>query len=157
MNQNQKIQATVSGLVAFVAAVLIAAAVCSCAVLVQSAEVAGATVAGAGIGFVAGGPPGAVAGGGIGAATAHALIEASESQKRLDAYQSADKPSTSHSPPPSGPPSFLGIAWYWWALILYALYRNRAHLIDMLSKSGGRWDAILRAVGWRTHRSKGAA
>jgi hypothetical protein len=130
-------------------AIMLYAVFCACEPLKRTGMVGVGAGAGAAVGSIAG-PAGAIGGAAIGGLVTSAVVDSDRADKTVDRWAGTPQP----APQPRGPLGFLGIAWYWWALIaLYVVYRNRAHIGD-LRKKGQRVNAVLRMTGIRTHRSK---
>lgn len=120
----------------------------SCGALKRSGLVGGGGALGAGAGLALGGPGGAVAGAAVGAMATSAVVEADASNDRADAYAAAGRP---YVPPAPEPSWFARQPWWIWLLALW-LWLRRAHLWSAITGKEPRWDAILRALGIRTHK-----
>jgi hypothetical protein len=81
------------------------------------------------------------------------MVEAHAAEKRASGLE--DKLTGGPLQRPAGPVGLLGIAWWWWLVGFYFVYRNRAHLLSAITGREPRAVAVLRAIGWRTHRKGG--
>jgi hypothetical protein len=125
-----------------------------CNSLKRLSMVGGGAAGGAAAGTLVGGPPGAIAGAAIGGAGASAFVEsdiAEERAERLEDHLAYRGPSDGFRPPPE-PPLWECVPVWGWLAGLWAWLR-RAHLADALTGKEPRMDAILRALGWRTHKT----
>ena len=121
--------------------------VSACASLQRTGIVGGGAGAGAAAGSLLG-PVGAIGGAVVGGAVTSAVADSQASQDRADRME--DKLYYSPQMPPPGP--FDRFRWYYGLAGLWVWLR-RAHLMDALTGKEPRWDAILRALGLRTHRT----
>jgi hypothetical protein len=88
----------------------------------------------------------------VGGAASHLGVEAHSAEKRAERLEDKLTPGGDRAPRP--PPSFLGVAWWWWlSVALYGIFRNRSHLLSFANGRESRKEAILRTIGWRTHKS----
>lgn len=132
--------------------ILLACALGACGALKRSLLVGGAAGLGATAGTALAGPPGGVAGAVVLGTAANGVVEADAREKHADALEErvyVDCPPRMPEPPP--PPWYARVPlWGWLALLV--LWLKRSHVWDALTGRQPRFDAILRAIGWRTHR-----
>ena len=151
MNWKQEARVVVESFgFAFVLVVLVWA-FASCGSLKRMGLVGGGAGVGAAAGSLAGGPAGAIGGAIIGGGVTSAVVEADRSEDsvvRLEDKLAGRPP----QPEPLIPPWITGIPWPTWLLALWAWLR-RAHLAAAFTGKEPRWDAVLRALGLRTHRT----
>lgn len=112
---------------------------------------------GAGIGAAAGslaGPAGAIGGAAIGGAVTSAVVEADATQDRVDDLQDRFYPApANYTPPPSAPWwHFEWVPLWLWVALAVWLYLKWPRILDALTGKEPRGDALLRAIGLRTHR-----
>jgi hypothetical protein len=119
-----------------------------CASLRRTSMVGGGAGGGAAIGALAGGPVGAIGGAVVGGAVASAVVDSDHEAERADRLE--NKLGGIPTPPP--PPWWAQIPWWTWLAALWVWLR-RAHLADALTGKEPRWDAVLRALGVRTHKT----
>lgn len=124
----------------------------SCDSLKRPTLVGGGAGGGAAVGTLVAGPAGAIGGAVVGGVVASAIVEtdiAADKQERLE-----DKiiSASNGKPPPPEPWLIERVPWWGWLVALW-LWLRRAHLSDALTGKEPRMDAILRALGWRTHRT----
>ncbi len=128
---------------------------CGCASLKRTGVVSAGAATGAAVGSLAS-PVGALVGAAIGGGAASAIVDSDIMQARAEKAEDrlySAPPERRYTPPPEKA-WWRQVPWWAWALAyLYLAYRNRAHLMDFLFEKGGRWDAILRALGLRTHKT----
>lgn len=93
------------------------------------------------------GPPGMVGGATVAGGIASAVVEADASEDRAE--RATDKLGGMPVPKPG---VFDWFEW-WYALVGAWVWLRRAHLMDALTGKEPRGDAILRALGLRTHRT----
>jgi len=123
----------------------------SCNGLKRAGMTGGGAAGGAAIGGLAGGPVGAIGGAAVGGAAASAFAEndiAEDREKRLENHL-AGRPLP---PPPPEPPLWERVPLWGWLAGLWAWLR-RAHLASAITGKEPRLDAILRALGLRTHKT----
>lgn len=137
-------------LISVVVCLLLGLALWGCGALKRSGLIGGGAAVGAGAGTLMAGPVGGIGGAAIGAAVSSAVVEADTSSKRADSYAAVGRP---YVPPPPETP------WYltpkgWAALgALYWAWLRRAHLMDLATGKAPRLNAILCAIGIRTHKT----
>ena len=137
---------------AYFVVILILLCALACGSLKRATLVGGGAGAGAGVGAIVAGPPGAVAGaiGGavVGGSVTSAIVESDANGERAERLEDklADRPPT---PPP---PWYAQIPWWAW-LVAAWVWLRRAHLADALTGKEPRLDAVLRALGLRTHKT----
>lgn len=122
-----------------------------CNSLKRLSMVGGGAAGGAAAGTLVGGPPGAIAGAAIGGAGASAFVESDIAEERAERLEDhlAGRPLP---PPAPEPPLWERVPVWGWLAGLWAWLR-RAHLADALTGKEPRMDAILRALGLRTHKT----
>ena len=133
-------------------AVILWWALAGCGSLRRTAWVGGGSGAGAAVGSLAG-PGGAIGGAVLGGAVTSAVVESDASSDHVERLESKLAGAPYRPPPPPEPPGLLGIAWWWWAIGAYFLWLRRSHIISAINGREPRIDAVLRAVGVRTHRT----
>lgn len=123
---------------------------CSCTSFKRTAMVGGGAGAGAAIGSLAG-PGGTIGGAIVGGAVSSAVVDSDILQDRTEKLEDR----LYGGPPPPRlpvPPWYTQIPWWTWLIVLW-LYLRRAHLWDALTGKEPRLDAIMRALGLRTHHT----
>ena len=128
-------------------AIVIALAV-GCNSLKRLSMVGGGAAGGAAAGTLVGGPPGAIAGAAIGGAGASAFVESDIAEERAERLEDH----LAGRPLPPEPPLWERVPVWGWLAGLWAWLR-RAHLASAITGSEPRLDAILRALGLRTHKT----
>lgn len=131
-------------------ALILVALALGCNSLKRLSMVGGGAAGGAAAGTLVGGPPGAIAGAAIGGAGASAFVESDIAEERAERLEDhlAGRP----LPPPAPEPPFWERVPWGWLAGLWAWLR-RAHLASAITGSEPRLDAILRALGLRTHKT----
>ena len=119
-----------------------------CTSLKRTSLVGGGAGVGAAGGALVAGPAGAIGGAVIGGAAASAMVESDIAEGRTERLE--DK--LTGVPRVPEPPWYMRIPWWTWLIVLW-VYLRRAHLADALTGKEPRMDAILRALGWRTHHT----
>jgi len=119
----------------------------SCGSLKRTALVGGGSALGAAAGSLAG-PAGAIGGAAVGGAITSSVVESDAAADRADRLEDRVYPPVPYEPKPARELPHLG-----WLLGGLWLWLRRAHLADALTGREPRWDAILRALGLRTHKS----
>lgn len=123
----------------------------ACGSMGSAALVGGGSGVGAVIGAVAAGPPGAVGGAALGGALSSAFVENDAAKARVKALEGKIYPNFLPQAPPTTPtPGLLGIAWWWWLIAVW-VWLKKTHIWAVIFGNEPRWDAILRALGLRTH------
>lgn len=148
MSADAKNRLVVSGVIALVIIVLYCVA-SSCASLGRTVLVGGGSGTGA-IGGSALGPVGTIIGAVVGSVIAYLYAESARANEHADRLEEK-LTGTPHTPDPSSGPLVWLVDHWWLILIVYYLWLRRAHLISALTGREPRWDAILRALGFRTH------
>jgi uncharacterized protein YegP (UPF0339 family) len=121
--------------------------VTACAAFKQTVVVGTGAGVGAGVGALVAGPAGAIGGAIIGGSVTSAVVESDRSQARVERLEArAPQP---REPEPWSPAD---VPWGYWLAALW-VYLRRAHLADALTGKEPRMDAILRALGLRTHKT----
>lgn len=137
-------------LVSAIAATLLCGAV-SCNGLKRSLIVAGSAGAGAVPGLAMGNPVLAAGGAAVSGGAASAIVERDAAEERAERLEDhlAGRP----LPPPAPEPWLIErVPWWGWLVALWVWLR-RAHFADALTGKEPRMDAILRALGLRTHKT----
>jgi len=119
----------------------------SCGSLRRTALVGGGSAIGAAAGSLAG-PAGAIGGAAVGGAITSSVVESDAAADRADRLEDRVYPPMPYEPAPARELPHWG-----WLLAGLWLWLRRAHLADALTGREPRWDAILRALGLRTHKS----
>jgi hypothetical protein len=117
----------------------------ACVSLKRTGSVAGGAAGGAAVGSLAG-PVGAIGGAAVGGALASAVVDADIEHGHSNHLEGR------LGPPPPPPPWYTEIPWWYYLAALWVWLR-RAHLMDALTGKEPRLDAILRALGIRTHKT----
>lgn len=123
----------------------------SCNSLKRAGMTGGGAAGGAAVGALAAGPAGAIGGAAIGGAAASAFVESDIAEERAERLEDhlAGRPLP---PPPPEPWLIERVPWWFWLAALWWWLR-RGHLTDAVTGANPRFDAILRALGLRTHRT----
>lgn len=126
-------------------------ALAGCASLKRSALVGGGAGAGAAVGTLVGGPGlGTIGGAVVGGTVSSAVVDGDRSEQM--AKDALDLPRREPTAPAPEPPWYDRIPWWAW-LIAQWIFLRRAHILDAVTGHNPRFDAILRALGIRTHKT----
>lgn len=118
-----------------------------CSAFKRTAWVGGGSGAGAAAGSLLG-PGGAIGGAVVGGAVTSSVVESDASAERADRMETR----LYGAPQPQPGSSTPHVPWWAWLVALWVWLR-RAHLLSALTGSEPRLDAILRALGLRTHKT----
>lgn len=136
-----------TAIVVFVAIVMLGG-LGACNSIKRTSIVGGGAGGGAAVGALVGGPVGAIGGAVVGGAVASAVVESDIAEERTERLEDH----LAGRPLPPEPTPLERVPLWGWIAAGWAWLR-RAHIADALTGKEPRFDAIMRALGLRTHKT----